>query len=524
MKLNYFLALLLTVTIAVSCNNKKETKQAGFELTGTIEGLAGGKVYLMNKSTGWKDSLMAENDKISYKGNFAEPTMLALQGEMGYITQFFAENTKVTITGKFGDMSSYKVVGGKANEEKNACAALIQKMYKEQNYSRAMMMELYNPKTTDARRKEVEAKKKIADTKREEIQLDFIKNNPASYYSAYLVMIKAHGAPKDDLKALLALLDPSLKDYPMIKELSGKLAKMEKTEATLEEFVKDASNIAYKVDSQYKGSDHKGIVYLGMFSDNNLCALKADGNVMTVSVKGEKLAEFKAEAKGQLTSIAIDKADNVYVMDVQQEMVERKVRGRVHSYPNPVGVECTVYTKAGEKKSTFKCENIVTASGARVVGGKLLLSDNRGGLIGIYDVKTGKMVSKISDMRPCCGILDFSVNKKNQLLVANLGAFRVQSFDLSGKCLMEYGKRGKGLENFHGCCNPVSVASLNNGALVTVEKDPTRIKVYSKDGAKQIQGIQELVHGCSYIPMIVDANDNLYLASAEEGIVKCVAM
>jgi hypothetical protein len=58
--------------------------------------------------------------------------------------------------------------------------------------------------------------------------------------------------------------------------------------------------------------------------------------------------------------------------------------------------------------------------------------------------------------------------------------------------------------------------------LVTVEKDPTSVKIFSKDGVKQIEGIQELVKGCSYIPMIVDNNDNLYLASDKKGLVKCV--
>lgn len=64
---------------------------------------------------------------------------------------------------------------------------------------------------------------------------------------------------------------------------------------------------------------------------------------------------------------------------------------------------------------------------------------------------------------------------------------------------------------------------MSGGAIVTVEKSPTRIKIYSKQGAKQIQGIQELVKGCSYIPMTVDNKDNLYLASPKKGIVKCIA-
>jgi len=43
-------------------------------------------------------------------------------------------------------------------------------------------------------------------------------------------------------------------------------------------------------------------------------------------------------------------------------------------------------------------------------------------------------------------------------------------------------------------------------------------------GVTQIAGIEKLEKGCSYIPMIVDAKDNLYLASGEKGMVKCVIL
>ena len=105
-----------------------------------------------------------------------------------------------------------------------------------------------------------------------------------------------------------------------------------------------------------------------------------------------------------------------------------------------------------------------------------------------------------------------------------MGAFRVQGFDFSGKKTISFGSRGKGINEFHGCCNPVNLKYLSNGAIVTVEKDPTRIKVYSKEGAKQIEGVEELVKGCRYIPVAVDSHDNLYMASEEKGIVKCVSV
>ena len=187
----------------------------------------------------------------------------------------------------------------------------------------------------------------------------------------------------------------------------------------------------------------------------------------------------------------------------------------------PSGVQCQVYTPQGELLREFKLSANLTASGARILEDQLLVADHRNRIIAMYDIKTGEAESRIANLRACCSILDFDVNDKNEVLVANIGAFRVQGFDLSGKTIISFGQRGNGLDEFHGCCNPVSVAYLSSGGIVTVEKDPTRIKVYSRDGARAIEGIMELVEGCSYIPMIVDSNDNVYLASAQQGIVKC---
>ncbi len=167
-------------------------------------------------------------------------------------------------------------------------------------------------------------------------------------------------------------------------------------------------------------------------------------------------------------------------------------------------------------------KDLKTATGAKIVNGKLIVADYANKMVAVLNAETGALESSVKDLRVCCGILDFSINADNELLIANLGAFRVMGADFSGNTKFAFGQRGPSIDDFHGCCNPVNVAYLSNGALVTVEKDPTRIKVYSKTGAIQIAGIEELVKGCKYIPMTVDSHDNIYLASARNGLVKCV--
>ncbi|MEA2068253.1 MAG: hypothetical protein U9P12_03535, partial [Verrucomicrobiota bacterium] len=122
------------------------------------------------------------------------------------------------------------------------------------------------------------------------------------------------------------------------------------------------------------------------------------------------------------------------------------------------------------------------------------------------------------------GIFDFCEAPGHTIAVSNLGAFKLQRYDLEGKLLQEFGQRGRGTDDFQGCCNPVSAGYLPDGRIVTVEKDPTRIKVCDADGknAQVIEGIDNLVAGCSFIPAAVDSQGNIYLGANLKGyIVKC---
>lgn len=523
-KLTLALAVLFTAITSCQQKAKKEAEKQQFVLNGTIEGMKSGLIKIQDKKN-WKDySAKVVDGKFTLKGDFPEPSFISLfDEEKGHIGMLFAENTTFTLTANVNDLRNTKIVGGPTHMDMLKYDEQCKHIQEDPVWQKAFS-DNYKANISKERRAEVDKIMEEADQKRKAIGLEFIKNNPKSYYSAWLVMVQASGASVAQKEKLIGMLDPSLYGETYIKEIREKLAHQKNTEVSLEDFVGKASNVAYKVDQKFTGKELKEVIYLGAFPNNNICALTKDGRVQTISPAGAKLSEFKAEIKGEVASLAVDQNSNIYVMDVLVEKVKKKSRGRVMEFSNPIGVECTVYNAKGEKQNHYACADIITASGAKVMDGKLLLSDNRKGLIGIFDSKSGKLLSKINDMRPCCGILDFAVNDNKQLVVANLGAFRVQSFDLTGKSLMSFGKRGRELTSFHGCCNPVSVTSLKNGAIVTVEKDPTQVKIFSKEGAKLIAGIDELVKGCAYIPMAVDGKDNLYLASREKGLVKCVAI
>jgi len=356
----------------------------------------------------------------------------------------------------------------------------------------------------------------------EQYQLDFIKHNPASYYSAILISYKAEGQSAKEVEESLKLLDPKLEDFSVVQDIRQMIEDKKITDLKVDAFTGNAPDINYAVDKTYIGSVQKDIVYLAALPNDNICGLRKNGEVCILKPDGSKLNEFKTSLKSTPSALAIDKTNsNLYVLGTINETKEYKSRGKTTKYDEAKGAECMVYDSKGAELKKISIPELKSVTGAKVINNKLLIADFNSRSIFIYDLTAGKIESKINDLRACCKILDFGLNSKNEILVANLGAFRVQSYDYSGKIKYAFGKRGQAINDFHGCCNPVNVSSLTNGAIVTVEKDPTRIKIYSKSGARQIEGIQELVKGCKYIPMTSDSKNNIYLASAQSGIVKC---
>ena len=517
------LTFLLILTVFFACNKAKETKSP-FVLSGTLEGITDGKIMLASYSElGPKqDSAIIKEGKFVIKGDYPVPTQAYLQvAETRAYSMIYVENAKMTLTGNVNDFRNAKISGSKAQDEFQIYKGLMKDI---DETSGKIMEEFYKPEIKDARKLELEKQLEELNVKKEAVNMMYIKQNPTAHHTAVLVSQQVSGKSALETEKILNKLDPELQKNQIIVRLKGKLAQMKEVEVGSDKMMANASNVSYKVDAKFKGEDLKNVIYLSVFSNNNICALQKDGNVQILNPNGKVLNSFKPELKGAPSSIAVDNSSNIYIMCSLQKKVSKKVRGKSYDRMVPMGVECSVFTSKGELTNNFTLTGLITATGARVVDNNLIVSDFQNKRIAMFDRKTGKAGSTIEDMRPCCGILDFSVNAKKEILVANLGAFRVQGFDFTGKNLVAFGQRGKSLNDFHGCCNPVSVASLSNGAIVTVEKDPTRIKIYSKEGAKQIAGIEELVTGCSFIPMIVDSKDNLYLASGKKGMVKCVSI
>lgn len=281
---------------------------------------------------------------------------------------------------------------------------------------------------------------------------------------------------------------------------------------------------AYKVERQIGKGQLGHISHLAIGNNDTVTALGNDGKVFTFSGNGAYLNSFDTGLRNT-TAIATAPSGEIYVFSTLTDTKKVKMGARLREVHVPVGVEMGVYSPIGAKLRGAKLDNLKSAQAAKIVGGKLVVADLSKRALVFMDAQTGKETERIKKgLRLCCGIFDFCEAPGNTVAVSNLGAFKVQRFNMEGKLVMEFGKRGRGLDDFQGCCNPVSAAYLPDGRIVTVEKDPTRIKIYDSAGKKAtaIEGVEELVKGCSFIPSAVDSQGNLYLAANTKGyIIKC---
>jgi len=285
---------------------------------------------------------------------------------------------------------------------------------------------------------------------------------------------------------------------------------------------------AYKVDKSFGQHEIKAPpVSVAMDAKDCLHVLLKDGTVMYFDTEGKMTGSFKADMKPAPSAMTV--ADGrIYLLASELAQTTREFQGKKVKVSEPSGVKCCVYDPAGTKQSEIKLAGVVSATDAHFIGNKLVVADFSQQCIAFFALSgnEGKMTRKISKVfRLCCGIFDFCPGPEaDSIVVANLGAFKVQTFQADKK-FSEFGARGEKEAEFHGCCNPVNVACLADGSIVTVEKSPTRVKIYDKDGKaeKPVTGLGELVEGCSEIPIVVDSKGALYLASDQKNcIVKCV--
>lgn len=107
-----------------------------------------------------------------------------------------------------------------------------------------------------------------------------------------------------------------------------------------------------------------------------------------------------------------------------------------------------------------------------------------------YD-HNGKVIGRLGEKNPARNIqglmlpspfCDVELAPDGLLRVTNTGNHLIETYTFDGELKSAWGKPSAGIEGFCGCCNPINIALLSDGRVVTCEKGLPRVKVYRPQG------------------------------------------
>lgn len=218
---NYLLIAWLFGVIACTTKPSYEVK---IKLTG-----AEGKVFLAQRIKGqWTelDSTEFRNGECRFMGSIKNPELFYVKVKSKKeILPFFIENSVILITGSADSILNAKVVGSKVQIEYQALQAKLEVIDKQGN-------DLYKlSKETEKSGSKAKADSLLVLSDKvfieeDNLQKDYIKANPASYISPYLLSRVYYEMEADVLDGFLTGLDAKLDSVSVVISLKDRVTKL----------------------------------------------------------------------------------------------------------------------------------------------------------------------------------------------------------------------------------------------------------------------------------------------------------
>jgi len=196
--------------------------------------------------------------------------------------------------------------------------------------------------------------------------------------------------------------------------------------------------------------------------------VSAGNYVCVLDKQGHRLTEIALSAPVRCTAAAHDGTIYVSLRD-HVEVLAPKSQGR------------SAWTSPAKK---------AWITGLAVGENDVFAADSGNRVVWRYD-RSGKLISRIGEKNKDKNIpgfilpspfLDVELHKDGLLRVNNAGRHKVEAYTIDGDLELSWGKPSMGIEGFCGCCNPIALALLPDGRIVTGEKGLPRVKVYNAKG------------------------------------------
>jgi peroxiredoxin len=220
-----YLVFILAVLV-FACTQK----QPGFKIDVKLEG-AEGKILLEKRGpAAWipvdtadiVEGVAVLEGEVDMPGDY----YLSVLGQRNK-TIVFVENTKMTVVGKVDSLNLVKVTGSATHDEYAGLNDQINEISEK-------YMALYQESRAAIAAGDTAKGKELMDKVNEMYEStnvmreDFVKNNPASYVTPFLLSQIQYGKEVEELEAMVTALDPKLDSIPSILQLKEQIVKLKK--------------------------------------------------------------------------------------------------------------------------------------------------------------------------------------------------------------------------------------------------------------------------------------------------------
>jgi sugar lactone lactonase YvrE len=221
----------------------------------------------------------------------------------------------------------------------------------------------------------------------------------------------------------------------------------------------------------------------------------------------QQVAQFKVP-RSEARRVAIGPDQNLYVSAGNYVCVLNTAGQRLNEFALPSPVRCVavagdglvyvslrdhleVLDSKGQRRASWESPNKKTWFTGLAVGDNDLFAADSGNRVVLRYDRSGKLLKRIGEKNPDRNIpgfvlpspfLDVELHPDGLLRVNNPGRHQVLAFTVEGDMELAWGKPTMAIEGFCGCCNPIALAILPGGRIVTCEKGLPRVKVYSVRG------------------------------------------
>lgn len=218
-----FYLFLITAVIAACSSEPRYVVKANIKgsdsLTFVLQKRDAGKLVTI-------DSAVSKNGvfKMVGKVEYPEQVMLLALNTRNRTT-FYLENSEITIAGTLDSLMDAKITGSKTNDDflsfKDLNKPLADKYQMLLSAYQAARAQNDTAKMSSIRNEALDIEKEMT-----QVQKDFVKNNPASYFTPALLMSLSYEMSLEEIEQNIAALDTNVAKVPVIQDLKKRVEAM----------------------------------------------------------------------------------------------------------------------------------------------------------------------------------------------------------------------------------------------------------------------------------------------------------